>query len=253
MRILRHVLLYSRLFICFLALPPALAQTPAFHCAPLLPSASRTPAYARVPNEERCEGYFEQTVSQAFIELLSLTRQRPDLLPSSAAGVLHIRATSRQPLQLLIQPLRPSPFYRVDAQLRPGQVLAWNPAPMLASTGLRQSELGFLARGISREADVAAIAPLSLAAGADDPELAYAVLRVSVPVKTVAARQYVLNGPEGGSTGWHELPGTPLYAWDTIVLPIALAGDAPVIHVDVRALATDGRPLPLLQFMVLKR
>jgi len=33
-----------------------------------------------VSGADRCEGYFDQAVSQPFIELLSLTQQRPDLL-----------------------------------------------------------------------------------------------------------------------------------------------------------------------------
>ncbi|NRR30225.1 hypothetical protein HSX11_08480 [Oxalobacteraceae bacterium] len=250
---MRALSLLLALALLLAATPPGLAQGPAFRCAPLLPSASRKPAYARVPKEERCEGYYEQTVSQAFIELLSLTMQRLDTLPSSADGVLRIAARSSLPLQLLIQPLRPSPFYRVDARLRPRQALMWDPAPMLAHTGLRRNELGFLARNISSDADFAGAAPLSLAAGAENPALAYAVLRVSVPVKSIAARQYVLGGAGSGESNWRELPGTPLYAWDTIVLPIDMAGATQDSHVDVRALAADGRLLPLLQFLVLKR
>ena len=232
------------------AMQPLAAQQAEFRCAPLLPSASRTPPYSRVPGKERCEGYFEQTVSQSFIELLSLTRNRPDAPQLAGASLLQIRARSGALLQLIIQPLRPSPFYRVDSRLAAGRALEWNAAPMLASTGLRLSDLGFLARAASPDPATPMVAPLSLSAAADDAALAYAVLRVSVPVSSVAARQYRSGPGAAGSGSWRELPGTPLYAWDTIVLPIALAGDGPEIRVDVRAVDVDGRLLPMLQFVV---
>jgi len=229
------------------AMPAAPAQGE-FRCAALLPSASRAPPYARVPGEPRCEGYFEQTVSQPFIELLSLTRYRPDA-PPPAAGPLPIHARPGVAARLLIQPLRPSPFYRVDAALSPGQTLPWNAAPMLASTGLRPSELGFLARAAGTDPDTPALAPVSLAPAVADAASAYAVLRVSVPVASVAARQY----KPGGSGAWRELPGPPLYAWDTIVLPLAPAADGADTGVDVRAVGADGRLLPLLKFVVVGR
>jgi hypothetical protein len=229
------------------AMQPCAVQSAEFQCAPLLPSASRAPPYARVPGKERCEGYFEQTVSQPFIELLSLTRSRPDDPQLAAAKVLQIRAHTGVSLQLTIQPLRPSPFYRVDGRLAAGRALEWNPAPMLTSTGLRLSDLGFLARAASSDPDTPLVAPLTLSPATDDGALAYAVLRVSVPVTSMAARQY---RPGAGAGSWRELPGTPLFEWDTIVLPIALAGDDPGLRVDVRAVGADGSLLPMLQFAV---
>ncbi len=223
------------------------ASAAEFQCAPLLPSATRAPPYSRVPGKERCEGYFEQTVSQPFIELLSLTRTRPDAPLLAAAKVLQIQARAGAPLQLTIQPLRPSPFYRVDGRLAAGRLLEWNAAPMLASTGLRLSDLGFLARAASPDPDTPLVAPLSLSPAIDDGALAYAVLRVSVPVRSIAARQY---RPGGAGGSWRELPGTPLFEWDTIVLPIALGANDPDLRVDVRAVGADGSLLPLLQFAV---
>lgn len=226
---------------------PLAAPAAPFQCAPVLPSVSRTPPYARVPGKELCEGYFEQTVSQPFIELLSLTRHRPDAPQLAAATVLHIRARAATPLALAIRPLRPSPFYRVDGRLPPAGALEWNPAPMLASTGLRMSDLGFLARAASPDPDLPLVAPLSLSPALDADGLAYVVLRVSVPVASIAARQY---RPGAGAGSWRELPGTPLLEWDTIVLPVTLAGDGTELRVDVRALGADGSLLPILQFAV---
>ena len=227
-----------------------LAEQSEFRCAPLLPSASKMPPYARVAGEERCEGYFEQTVSQPFIELLSLTRHRPDAPQLALAKLLKIRAHSSVPLQLVIQPVRPSPFYRVDTRLAAGRVLDWNPAPMLANTGLRLFDLGFLARAASSDPGTPAVAPLSLSPATDDAAMAYAVLRVSVPVASIAARHYRLGAGSAAPGRWRELPGTPLYAWDAIVLPIALAADGLDDRVDVRAVGADGRLLPLLQFVL---
>ena len=121
----------------------AAAQVQGFECAALKPSSSRLPAYASVPGTTRCEGFFEKTVSQPFIELVSLTRGAPPA--GLAAAPLELRTDARSPARLVVQPLRASPFYRVDAALAPGQALAWDPAPMLAATAQPVSALGFLA------------------------------------------------------------------------------------------------------------
>ena len=81
-----------------------LAQPFEFRCTPLLSSISKTPPYARVPDDESCEGCFEQIVSQPFIELLSLTRHLPDALQCASARLLQIRADASTQSQLLIQP-----------------------------------------------------------------------------------------------------------------------------------------------------
>jgi hypothetical protein len=231
------------------AMQLALAQSE-FRCAPLLPSASRSPPYTRVAGEERCEGYFDQTVSQPFVELLSLTRHRPDAQPRAASQPLQIRSRSGVPAQLVIQPVRPSPFYRVDARFAADRVLAWDAGPMLASTGLRLSDLGFLARAASPDPGTLAVMPVSLPPAIDDAAMAYAVLRASVPVTSIAARHYRLGAGTAASGAWRELPGTPLYAWDSIVLPLELASDGLDTRVDVRAVGADGRLLPLLQFVL---
>lgn len=228
--------------------PEAVAADTSFRCAPVLPSATREPAYGRVAGEARCEGYYDQTVSQPFIELLSLTRQRPGTQTPTPA-VLHIRSNPSVAAQLVIQPLAPSPFYRVDAALETGSTLTWDPRPMLASTGLRLADLGLLARTRSVDAATLAVVPLSLPPYADEA-VAYAVLRVSVPVATMASRTYRAGAGDAEPSAWHELPGTPLYAWETIVLPIQSVDDGQDRGIDVRAVGKDGRPLPLLQFIV---
>jgi hypothetical protein len=227
---------------------PAIAVDTPFRCAPLLPSASREPAYGRVAGQARCEGYFDQTVSQPFIELLSLTWQRPGV-QTPAPAVLQIRSNPSVAAQLVIQPLAPSPFYRVDAALETGSTLTWDPRPMLASTGLRLADLGLLARARSGDTTTLAVVPLSLPPSADEA-VAYAVLRVSVPVASIASRSYRPGGGDAEPSAWRELPGTPLYAWETIVLPIRAVDDGQDRGIDVRAVGKDGRPLPLLQFIV---
>ena len=240
-----------------LVLAAALIQTclahPGFLCAPLLPDASHTPLYGRVPGEARCEGYSEQAVAQPSIELLSLTRHQPSSQALSAAGHLQIRARPAVPLRLVIQPMRSHSFCRVDAWLGAGEALAWDAAPMMASTGARLSELGFLARAASADPGTPAVAAVSLSPAIADPEFAYAVLRVSVPVASVAARSYRLGDGVAASGAWRRLAGPPLHACDTFVLPIRFADDGRDVRVDVRAAGTDGRLLPLLRFVVVGR
>lgn len=239
-----------------LVLAAAVIQTclahPGFLCAPLLPSASHTPPYGRVIGEPRCEGYVEPAVAQPFIELLSLTRHQPSS-QALAAGQLQIRARPAVPLRLMIQPMGARSFYRVDTWLGAGQSLAWDAAPMMASTGARLSELGFLARAASADPGTPAVAPVSLSPAIADPAFVYAVLRVSVPVASVAARSYRLGDGVAASGAWRRLPGPPLHARDTFVLPIRFANDGRDVRVDVRAVGTDGRPLPVLRFVVVGR
>jgi hypothetical protein len=239
-----------------LVLAAALIQTclahPGILCAPLPPSASHTPPYGPVPGEARCEGYVEPAVAQPFIELLSLTRHQPSS-QALAAGQLQIRARPAVPLRLVIQPMRSPDFYRVDTWLGAGQALAWDAAPMMASTGARLSELGFLARAASADPGTQAVAPVSLSPAIADPAFAYAVLRVSVPVASVAARSYRLGDGVAASGAWRRLPGPPLHARDTFVLPIRFGQDGRDVRVDVRAVGTDGRPLPVLRFVVVGR
>ena len=233
-----------------------IAADPAeFRCAALLPSADKSPAYRRIAGEARCEGYFEQNVSQPFVELLSLTRHRPDTaLPAPPGGVIEVAPRAAGAVRLRVQPTRPTPFYRVDADLAAGQVLRWNSTAMLAHTGLRLGELGFVAQRASgvATAPAPAVVPVSLPPLADDPARVWATLRVSVPVASVAARRYRLaSGAAGALVGdWKALPGTPLDAWDVIALPIESPADGLDVNVDIRAVGRDGQLLPLLQFVV---
>ena len=228
---------------------PAAAQ-PDFHCASVQPSASKSPPYRRIAGEARCEGYFEQTVSQPFVELVSLTREVPGVAPAGGATALRIRGTAPVASQLVIQPLRPSPFYRVDAPLDAGSALQWDAQPMLRATGLRMADLGFVARAAIPGADMPAAVPVALGTGDADPRTAYAVVRASVAVSAVAARRYRMEGGDAATAAWRELPGPPLYAWDPLVLPIELPADGRDVRIDVRALGADGRPLPILRFIV---
>lgn len=153
----------------------AAAQAQGFECAALKPSSSRLPAYASGPDKTRCEGFFETTVSQPFIERVSLTRGAPPA--GLAAAPLELRTDARSAARLVVQPLRASPFYRVDAALPPGQALAWNPAPMLAATAQPLSALGFLALLGSPSALAGALPALAPVAftlqGLQDTQLAF--------------------------------------------------------------------------------
>ena len=228
----------------------ALAVAQGFECAPLAPSASRAPAYAAVAGQARCEGFFEKKVSQPFIEIVSLTRGAPPtVLP------LQLRVDAKSAVRLVVQPQRSGPFYRVDAALPAGQALAWDAAPMLAATGLRLADLGFLGvvRAAGANAPVTLLAPVLLSAPAPEPTraIATAVVRVSVAVSSVAWRSYRLSVDAGPASAWATLPDSRLFAWQRIGVPIELPADGRGLHVDVQAVgADDGQALPLLRFAI---
>ena len=235
---------------------PAHGQAQAFECARLQPAAGRTPAYGRVEGltdgQARCEGFFARNVSQPFIELVSLTRGPALAGDGAATSVFELRADARMPLRLLVQPLRSGPFYRVDAPLAPGQSLRWDAATMLAATGLRAADLGFLALVPPRQASASAltaVAPLALSAQAREARQALAVVRVSVPVSSMAWRAYRAGAEAGPQAAWADLPNSQLYAWQRTGITIDLPPDGQGLRVDVQAVAADdGRALPLLRF-----
>ena len=238
---------------------PLGASAQEFRCAPLQPSEAQQPPYRRVPGQARCEGFFARNVSQPFVELVSLTRDLRD--PTSAATEFHVTASRRTAARLIVQPLRPGPFYRVDALIDAGQALQWDAAPMLGATGLRLRDLGFLALALVPRDGTMTVLPLSLMPmpsmptpsmpGPLPPPTLQAVLRVSVPVGSMSWRRYRLDGPDDGASGWREIAGPPRFAWDRVPLAIELPADGKSVHVDVQATDAAGKALPLLRFIVL--
>lgn len=231
------------------------APAQGFDCAPLQASASRTPGYGRVPGQARCEGFFERGVSQPFIELVSLTRGPP---PAGTAGAatapLEIYAEAPAPVRLVVQPQRSSPFYRVDAPMPVAQALAWDPAPMLAATRLPLSDLGFIALAgttTPTAGALPAVVPVAFTASARVALRVYAVVRVSVEVSSVAWRAYRLGAGSTALPAWADVPGSHLYAWRRISLPMDLPADGKGLLVDVQAIgASDAQALPLLRFAI---
>ena len=233
------------------------AQAQAFQCAALKPSSSRAPAYGGVTGQSRCEGFFEKTVSQPFIELLSLTR---GALPSASAppAPLEVRADVRAAARLVVQPLTSSPFYRVDAAMPPGQPLSWDAAPMLAATRQPLAGLGFLALVASASASpdaLPALAPVAFTPQAlQDGRVVYAVVRVSVDVASVAWRSYRVGSDAAAASAnsaWTDLPDSHLYAWKHITLTIPMPTDGKGLRVDVQAVgAANAQSLPLLRFAI---
>lgn len=217
----------------------------AFECAPLKPSTSRVPAYRPVPDQARCEGFFDRRVSQPFIELVSLTRGPWPAAGDATLSALEIHADTRSQIRLVVQPQRSGPFYRVDAALLGQQVLLWDPTPMLGATGLRLSDLGFLA--LTGSTPLPGAVPVALTASGRQARRADAVVRVSVPVTSVAWRSYRL----GAEAAWTEVPNSQLFAWQRITLPIDLPPDGRELRVDVQAVAaSDGRALPMLRLAI---
>ena len=219
-----------------------------FECAPLSPSSSRTPAYAAVADPVRCEGFFERKVSQPFLEIVSLTRGA-----APAGTPLSLRVDSKSAARLLVQPQRSGPFYRVDAALPAGQSLAWDAAPMLAATGLRLADLGYLGlvQVASASGSPTLLAPVWLSAAGAGQAFATAVVRVSVAASTVAWRSYRLGAQGGPVSDWVTLPASQLFAWQRIAVTIPLPADGRGLQVDVQAVgADDGQALPLLRFAI---
>lgn len=237
--------------LCSAALATPTQAAGAFECAPLQPSATRSPAYRSVAGQARCEGFFDKTVSQPFIELLSLTRGPLPPAGAASAPALQLRAALKSAARLVVQPQRSLPYYRVDAALPAGQVLAWDPAPMLAATGLRLADLGFLALLPAGDATLAAVAPIAFTAEPLDDARALAVLRVSVAVSSLAWRSYRLGKDASPASAWTAVPDSQLFAWQRVAVPIALPPDGKRLFVDVQAIgADDGRALPLLRFAI---
>ena len=237
------------------------AQAQAFQCAALKPSSSRAPAYGGVTGQSRCEGFFEKTVSQPFIELLSLTRGAPPSASASAGAAsvpLELRADVRAAARLVVQPLPSSPFYRVDAALPSGQALSWDAAPMLAATRQPLSRLGFLALVASASASpdaLPALAPVAFTPQAlQEGRVVYAVVRVSVDVASVAWRGYRVGSDAAAASAnsaWTDLPDSHLYAWKHITLTIPMPADGKGLRVDVQAVgAANAQSLPLLRFAI---
>ncbi len=233
---------------------PAMAAD--FQCAALKPSASKQPAYARVANQPRCEGFYDRNVSQPFIELVSLTS---GALPSAEAQAMQLSASQRGAARLTVHPLRPAPFYRVDASVAAGQSVAWDAGPMLAATGLRVRDLGFLAL-LGGSAATDTFVPVAFSAApaatpappiaADRPAVLQAVLRVSVPVASLAWRRQRLDGADDGAGTWREIPGPARFAWERVPFALEMPADGRGVRVDVQALDADGKVLPLLRFNV---
>lgn len=220
-----------------------------FQCAPLVASTSRQPAYGPIPAQARCEGFYQKNVSQPFIELVSLTRTSPGTMTVDREGTLALRGSPKIDTRLLIQPMRSNLLYRVDAPLPRGSTLVWGSGTMLQATGLRLRDLGFLALAAG-SADPMALVPVGTPA-VDSGANAYAVLRSSVALSSLAWRAYRIGAPAVSPGGWQTLIDSPVFAWERIELPIPMPADGGRLRIDVRGLDSQGQDLPLLQFVVL--
>ena len=114
---------------------------------------------------------------------------------------------------------------------------------------------GFLALAPPRLANpsaLTAVAPLALLAQAHEARQALAVVRVSVPVSSIAWRAYRAGADAGPPAAWTDLPNSQRYAWQRTAFTIDLPQDGKGLRVDVQAVAADdGRALPLLRFAII--
>lgn len=227
----------------FALLAGATAWAADFRCADLKPSETLTPAYQRIAGQARCEGFFAQHVSQPFVELVSLTASAP---PKDGA-VLEISASRHTPMQLVVQPLRPAPFYRVDAWIDAARAIRWDAAPMLGATGLQLRDLGFLARSAGPSGRLTFV-PVAFAGAAAAPLVASGVVRASVPISKLAWRRLRMDGSDDGTGGWQEVPGSDWFAWQRVPITLQLPTDGSNVQIDVQAVDPAGKTLPLLHF-----
>ena len=225
-----------------------------FDCPNVTPSSSRMPVYAPLRDPTRCEGFFERTVSQPFVELVSLTRG-PGLQGDAVAAPLELQAQARVPLQLLVHPMRSVPYYRVDAELPASGTLRWDPAPMLAATRLPPADIGFLAQVPRRAVGLPlAVLPVALTPAARDSRSAVATVRASVDISKVEWRSHRIGGAGGPTSSWTEIPRSQRYAFQRVELAFELPADELAIGIDVQATdARDGRALPMLRLTVVGR
>lgn len=216
-----------------------------FRCADLQPSASQTPVYQRIAGQPRCEGFYARNVSQPFVELVSLTLSAPPRSP----GVLELQASLHTPLQLVVQPLRPAPFYRVDAWIEAAQTTRWDAAPMLGATGLQLRDLGFLALAPAPDG-MATFVPVGFGGttAAAPPSTVFGVVRASVPVAKLAWRSLRRDGSDDGSGGWRDIEGPARFAWERVPVTLPLPAQGGAVQIDVQATDPDGKTLPLLRF-----
>lgn len=238
-----HMRLFALMFGYVAAWSIACAQD--FQCAPLLPSASQLPGYSRIPGQQRCEGFFRQSVSQPFVELMSVTRNASRLTESIA---LSWKAPSSA--RILIQPLRAAPFYRIDAALVAGHPFEWNPQSMLSVTGLRPTDLGFLAvvsPSRSQSADLLHVVPLTLPSTGGDS--VFVTIRPSVALSALHWREYPPDQPGGD---WLTFDGPAPFAWQPIPIALSsLTAEQKGVRVDIRTSDRKGKLLPILSFVVL--
>ena len=222
---------------------PGLAQ--GFACAALRPSMSQSPAYGPVAGQARCEGFFDQTVAQSFVELVSLTRGTAQLETTTAT----LAITSPLATRLTIQPLAAAPFYRVDAPLRADQPWSWDARPMLKATGLRPEDIGFLALATAASDDLARVAPVAIASPTPASAAGFATLRASVALSSLAWRVYDASAQTNTPT-WRQRDQSA-YAWQPVAIALDLPDTARNVRVDVRARDAAGQALPMLSFIVL--
>lgn len=215
-----------------------------FRCANLKPSPTQSPPYQRVAGQARCEGFYEQNVSHPFIELVSLTASAPS---RQEGGALTVSASRLAAMQLVVQPLRPAPFYRVDAQLDAAQSLRWDAAQMLGATGLQLRDLGFLAQSAGPDGTPTFV-PISFGSANEAPQTVLGVLRASVPVAKLSWRRLRLDGSDDGSGGWREIPGPSRFAWERVPITMNMPAQGRGVQIDVQATDPAGKILPLLHF-----
>ena len=234
---------FAYLLLCSLSLSAAAADS--FKCPGLKPATQQSPAYRSSSDGRQCEGFFEQEIAGPYLELVSFIRIDSEEAKSGEALKLH---ASPRASQFVVLPLRQGVPYRVDmANVADGA--QWQPKGMLSATGLRITDLGFLALESTSSDDRLDIVPTSIGKVATaGPSVA--VIRSSERTKEMRWRMTPVGKADGASAAWQPLPSGSVEKWGLAAIQIAIPRAEAGPHVvQVQARKQDGTLLPLLQLL----
>ncbi len=226
-------------------LAPIAAWAQEFQCAALKPSSKREPPYGRAKDGPYCEGYFEQDISAAYLEVVSFVRSGGKAAGSNQPLSLHAASVASR---LVVHPLVQGIPFRADIANKEGGT-HWMPKPMLDATGLRLVDLGFLALVSPAAGQPLTLIPISIGGPSTGPSIA--LIRTSVATREVSWRLVPEGSPASESTGWQKAPRGEVERWGLVDIEVRPpSGQSGPFVMHVRARRDDGSLLPVLLFRI---
>lgn len=158
-----------------------------------------------------CEGLFVSRVGAPAIELVSLTRGQP--IKGSAASTLRLSVAGAAspasgPVRLRAVGIPPGLYYRMDADVGPGQTFLWQASRVLGAINVPLQQIGIFAFFDDRTGTPVYL-PVTVTpaagAGTDLPSTTTAELRPSTMIDDAHWR-FIASGQAGGQTaGWADV------------------------------------------------